>query len=113
MKRIVESALRIPGGGQHESNWTHWEILIGCILICLGIARFGSQRDEIKTSDKRRLYANDEGMCRGLASGFVSCFFSAGPRPVWPAVSVAAGFAAASVWNNEAGSTQERSGAAQ
>jgi len=45
---LAQLALGIIGGGQHESNWTHSEVLIGFTLICLGVARFGSQRDETK-----------------------------------------------------------------
>ncbi|MGA8150846.1 MAG: ABC transporter permease [Terriglobales bacterium] len=45
---LAQLALGVIGGGQHESNWTHWEVLIGFTLICLGFARLGSQRDEAK-----------------------------------------------------------------
>lgn len=45
---LSQLALGVVGGGRSESNWTHWEILIGFTLICLGIARIGYQRDEGK-----------------------------------------------------------------
>ena len=45
---LSQLALGIVGGGQHESNWIHWEVLIGFTLICLGVARIGFQRDEGK-----------------------------------------------------------------
>jgi len=43
---LAQLALGIIGGGQHESNWTHLQVLIGFTLICLGVARIGSRRDE-------------------------------------------------------------------
>ena len=46
---LAQLALSVVGGGQHESNWIHWEALIGFSLICLGVARLGFQRDEGKT----------------------------------------------------------------
>ena len=45
---LAQLALGVVGGGQHESNWIHWEALIGFFLICLGAARLGFQRDEGK-----------------------------------------------------------------
>ena len=45
---LAQLALGVVGGGQHESNWTHWQALIGFFLICLGVARLGFQRDEGK-----------------------------------------------------------------
>src|ERR1700722_4533448 len=45
---LAQLALRVVGAGQHESNWTHWQALIGFFLICLGVARLGFQRDEGK-----------------------------------------------------------------
>jgi ABC-2 type transport system permease protein len=45
---LSELALGAVGGGQHESNWIHWEVLVGFALICLGAARIGFQRDEGK-----------------------------------------------------------------
>jgi ABC-2 type transport system permease protein len=45
---LAQLALGVVGAGQHESNWTHWEALIGFSLICLGVARLGFQRDEGK-----------------------------------------------------------------
>jgi ABC-2 type transport system permease protein len=46
---LAQLALSVVGAGQHESNWLHWEALIGFSLICLGVARLGFQRDEGKT----------------------------------------------------------------
>ena len=46
---LAQLALGVVGGGQHEPAWTHWEVLIGFTLICLGVARIGFQRDEGKT----------------------------------------------------------------
>jgi ABC-2 type transport system permease protein len=46
---LSQLALGVVGAGQHESNWIHWEALIGFTLICLGVARLGFQRDEGKT----------------------------------------------------------------
>jgi ABC-2 type transport system permease protein len=46
---LSQLALGIVGAGHGESNWKHWEVLIGFTLICLGVARFGFQRDEGKT----------------------------------------------------------------
>ncbi|MGA8490921.1 MAG: ABC transporter permease [Terriglobales bacterium] len=45
---LAQLALSVVGAGQHESNWIHWEALIGFSLICLGVARVGFQRDEGK-----------------------------------------------------------------
>jgi ABC-2 type transport system permease protein len=45
---VAQLALGVVGAGQHESNWTHWEALIGFSLICLSVARLGFQRDEGK-----------------------------------------------------------------
>jgi ABC-2 type transport system permease protein len=45
---LAQLALGVVGAGQHESNWTHWEALIGFSLICLGVARLGFQRDDGK-----------------------------------------------------------------
>jgi len=45
---LSQLALGAIGGGQHESSWGHCGVLIGFTLICLGIARLGSQRDENK-----------------------------------------------------------------
>jgi ABC-2 type transport system permease protein len=45
---LAQLALGVLGAGQHESNWTHWAFLAGFSLICVGIARIGSQRDEGK-----------------------------------------------------------------
>ncbi len=46
---LSQLALSVVGAGQHEPAWKHWAILIAFTLICLGIARFGFQRDEGKT----------------------------------------------------------------
>ena len=46
---LSQLALGVVGGGQREPSWTHWEILIGFTLICLGVARVGFQRDEGKS----------------------------------------------------------------
>jgi ABC-2 type transport system permease protein len=46
---LAQLALGVVGGGQPESSWTHWVILIGFTLISLGVARVGFQRDEGKT----------------------------------------------------------------
>jgi ABC-2 type transport system permease protein len=46
---LSQLALGVVGAGQHEGTWTHWEVLIGFTLICLGVARVGFQRDEGKT----------------------------------------------------------------
>ncbi|MBZ5719961.1 MAG: ABC transporter permease [Acidobacteriia bacterium] len=45
---LSQLALGVVGAGRQESNWTHWQYLIGFTLICLGVARFGLQRDEGK-----------------------------------------------------------------
>jgi ABC-2 type transport system permease protein len=46
---LAQLALSVFGAGQGESSWSHWWLLIGFSLICLGVARFGFQRDEGKT----------------------------------------------------------------
>ena len=45
---LSQLALGIVGAGRHESAATHWEVLLGFTLICLGIARIGFQRDQDK-----------------------------------------------------------------
>jgi ABC-2 type transport system permease protein len=45
---LAQLALDIVRAGQHESSWTHWKLLIGFALVCLGVARLGFQRDESK-----------------------------------------------------------------
>lgn len=45
---LSQLALEIVGAGRHESAWTHWEVLIGFTMLCLGLARIGFQRDEGK-----------------------------------------------------------------
>jgi ABC-2 type transport system permease protein len=45
---LSQLALGIVGGGQHEPNATHWEVLLAFTLICLGVARIGFQRDQEK-----------------------------------------------------------------
>lgn len=44
LAQIALNILGIPTGG--GSFWFHWEFLIGFMLICMGIARIGFQRDE-------------------------------------------------------------------
>jgi ABC-2 type transport system permease protein len=46
---LSQLALSIVGAGRHESNWSHWEVLLAFTLICIGVARIGFQRDEGKT----------------------------------------------------------------
>lgn len=43
---LAQLALDIIGAGQHQPAKTHWEVLLGFTLICLGIARLGFHRDE-------------------------------------------------------------------
>jgi len=45
---LSQLALGVVGAGAHESNWTHWEVLIAFTMICLGAARMGFQRDQEK-----------------------------------------------------------------
>jgi ABC-2 type transport system permease protein len=45
---LSQLALNIVGAGRGESNWTHWQYLVGFTLICLGVARYGLRRDEGK-----------------------------------------------------------------
>lgn len=45
---LAQLALRIIGFNGNETNWTHWKVLIGFTLLCLGVARFGFQKDEEK-----------------------------------------------------------------
>ena len=45
---LSQLALGIVGSGSHESNATHWEVLLGFTMICLGVARIGFQRDQGK-----------------------------------------------------------------
>jgi ABC-2 type transport system permease protein len=45
---LSQLALGIVGGGQHESNVAHWEVLAAFTMICLGVARIGFQRDQGK-----------------------------------------------------------------
>jgi ABC-2 type transport system permease protein len=45
---LSQLALGVVGAGRHESAATHWEVLLGFTLICLGIARIGFQRDQGK-----------------------------------------------------------------
>jgi ABC-2 type transport system permease protein len=45
---LSQLALDVVGAGRHESNWTHWEVLAGFTLLCLGIVRIDFQRDEEK-----------------------------------------------------------------
>jgi len=46
---LAQLGLGVFGAGQSESSWSHWRLLIGFSLICLGVARLGFQRDEGKT----------------------------------------------------------------
>jgi hypothetical protein len=41
-------SMHVLGAGQQGSSWTHWEVLLGFTLICVGIACIGFQRDEGK-----------------------------------------------------------------
>jgi len=45
---LSQLALGVVGAGTHESNATHWEVLLAFTLICLGMARIGFQRDQEK-----------------------------------------------------------------
>jgi len=45
---LSQLALGVVGAGSHESIATHWEVLLGFTLICLGVARIGFQRDQEK-----------------------------------------------------------------
>jgi ABC-2 type transport system permease protein len=45
---LSQLALGIVGAGRHESNATHWEVLLAFTMICLGVARIGFQRDQEK-----------------------------------------------------------------
>lgn len=45
---LSQLALGVVGAGTHESNATHWEVLIAFTMICLGVARIGFQRDQEK-----------------------------------------------------------------
>jgi len=45
---LSQLALGIVGAGKLESAITHWEVLAAFIMICLGIARIGFQRDQEK-----------------------------------------------------------------
>jgi ABC-2 type transport system permease protein len=45
---LSQLALSIVGADRGESDWSHWRLLIGFTLICLGIARIGFQRDQGK-----------------------------------------------------------------
>ncbi len=45
---LSQLALGVVGAGTHESAATHWEVLLGVTMICLGIARIGFQRDQEK-----------------------------------------------------------------
>src|SRR3954453_12689541 len=45
---LSQLALGIVGAGKHESIAGHWEVLAAFIMICLGVARIGFQRDQEK-----------------------------------------------------------------
>jgi ABC-2 type transport system ATP-binding protein len=40
--------LGILGAASRERAATHWEVLLACTMICLGVARIGFQRDQEK-----------------------------------------------------------------
>jgi ABC-2 type transport system permease protein len=45
---LSQLALGIVGAGGHESAASHWYVMVGFTLICLGVARIGFQRDQEK-----------------------------------------------------------------
>jgi len=45
---LSQLALGVVGAGAHESNATHWEVLLVFTMICLLTARIGFQRDQEK-----------------------------------------------------------------
>ena len=45
---LSQLALGAVGAGSHEPAITHWELLLAFILMCLGVARIGFQRDQGK-----------------------------------------------------------------
>ncbi len=45
---LSQLALGVVGAGAHQSNATHWEVLVAFTMICLGVARIGFQRDQEK-----------------------------------------------------------------
>jgi ABC-2 type transport system permease protein len=45
---LSQLALGVVGAGKHELSRTHWEVLVGFTMICLGVARIGFQRDQEK-----------------------------------------------------------------
>jgi ABC-2 type transport system permease protein len=45
---LSQLALGAVGAGGRQSAETHWEVLLGFTLICLGVARIGFQRDQGK-----------------------------------------------------------------
>jgi ABC-2 type transport system permease protein len=45
---LSQLALGVVGAGAHESNATHWEVLVAFTMICLVVARIGFQRDQEK-----------------------------------------------------------------
>ena len=45
---LSQLALGIVGAGNHQSNASHWEVLVAFTMICLGVARIGFQRDQDK-----------------------------------------------------------------
>lgn len=46
---LAQLALDPVGAGSHGSAVTHWEVLIGFTLVCLGIARIGERHTEGKS----------------------------------------------------------------
>ncbi len=45
---LAQLALDVVRSGPHDPAWTHWRVLLGFTLLCLGVARLGYQRDESK-----------------------------------------------------------------
>src|SRR5438128_4009163 len=43
---LSQLALRLIGAGRGEPSLGHWEALIGFTMLCLGVARWGHQRDQ-------------------------------------------------------------------
>jgi len=43
---LAQLALNLVGAGQGEQALGHWEALAGFTMLCLGVARWGHQRDE-------------------------------------------------------------------
>jgi ABC-2 type transport system permease protein len=45
---LAQLALGLVGAAKTGPCWPHWQVLIGCTLICLGVAWLGFQRDQGK-----------------------------------------------------------------